>query len=146
MPREVRMIRDRYGDIVATEAVPPEEREDCSSCKDTGFRWNNEGVLFYCICPRGVKKEMEKIKELPSIDMARYLPTDRVACKVCLRVINAGAEWYFNYALNHHDEFVVDPTDTPPLVTCRNCLMPAIPRDVVSMYHNRRKLRIRRKE
>ena len=121
-------------------------RINCSSCRDTGYRWNNVGDLSYCPCPRGLAKEMEKIEVLPNIDLAKYLPTNRVACKFCGSVYDYLPEYPVDI---DHTKYVIDLKDNPPLVTCRNCLankpLPAPPKDIISMYHNRRKLRIRRK-
>jgi hypothetical protein len=91
---------------------------------------------------------METVVALEDISEAELLPKHRVACKICLRVINIEGEELFNPILSHHKDFVIDPTDKAKVVTCRFCLNPALrlpPKDVVSMYHNRRKLRIRRK-
>ena len=120
-------------------------RHNCSSCRDTGYRWNDEGVLFYCTCPRGVAKEMEKIKKLLNIDMASYLPVGRVCCKVCLRVFDYSPE----YPILAHTKYIIDPKENPPLVTCRACynrlnvpveIKPPIKKNLYS-----RKLRVRRR-
>lgn len=130
-------------------------RFNCSSCKDTGYRWVGHGQgyqqgtdLQYCTCPRGYTKKMEKVVALEDISEVGFLPKNKVACKICLRVMEIKPDRYFNHILHHHDEFTIDPTDRRGVVTCNLCsgnrpILP--PKNVVSMYHNRRKLRVRRR-
>lgn len=130
-------------------------RYRCNDCKDTGYLHQDPpGNLIYCRqCNVGFKKRVEKAEFLENIAESQFLPKYKVCCKQCLRVLEIPPDEHDSIVLWTISlrDFVVDPYDDPPLVTCRNCLAAKdlenpIPRDVVSMYHNRRKLRIRKKK
>jgi hypothetical protein len=83
------------------------------------------------------------VQYLNTLEDYKYLPTNKVACKKCLVVMD------FVYGRDHGVTCYVNPTDKAGLVTCIKCCRydkPKLPpRDVVSVYHNRRKLRIRKR-
>lgn len=73
-----------------------------------------------------------------TLEDAGSLPTSKVVCKVCLRIV--AHDWK-----NIGKEYRVDPVDMAPLVTCKKCCEKEKSKKTVSTYHNRRKLKTRRK-
>jgi hypothetical protein len=89
---------------------------DCKSCRGTGYTWlYNE--LAYCPCRHGTRKRQEipMVQYLNTLEDYKYLPTNKVACKKCLVVMD------FVYGRDHGVTCYVNPTDKAGLVTCIKC-------------------------
>ncbi len=121
---------------------------NCNTCKGTGMVWVNvkgsTHSLQYCQCPVGRKNYSDKFPEvlyIDHIDDFKFLPRSKVACRECLIVMD-------NDPGLHYTAYMLDLGELAGLVTCMGCYNknkpPAPPIDIVSTYHNRRKLRIRK--